>query len=578
METGISASHAGCRQAGPSGAIWITKPRPLHWRICNACRLCGGDGGVRPGGSRRLLPARAPGTCRRLKRAPSRRATRTRLCSRRTTPVSSSVAGRRGPARTITATPSRSSRHRPATRAARCWCATPIGRSGMSSTSASASRFRGGCRRPPARTAIWRWCPPTAPSCGRCGVASRAPTPAHRAARRTCWPAATRWRTWRCGTAPAWGSRTAAATRPGEARGRRCIRRSSSAADARQGFRHALGITVLRVASTWLYPAAKSDGSCGCPIQYGMLFVLRPDFPETGSIGRLNVIRALKTYGAYIVDQGASFEIDTEGDYAAGARENFTAAGIARTALNDIRPADLRYVSTGTVPVPTPVPAPEPAPAPAPEPAPAPAPEPAPAPAPGTEPAPAPAPEPVKCRNKKRRQCSTATQPVALSVAALSGPERGSGLDPSKRAVPECRTGRPRAGAGQAAPPLAHPVPDASEERPAHHQDPRGQAAWPEAARASGGARPGFLQAAGGEGPPAVPHPANHTRSGSLQTFACRRPRSPLCHQHRGSLRPWQSRFSRPEAGLVYKMRHPIGRWSAVLAGAGRRSTAVPPW
>ena len=151
-----------------------------------------------------------------------------------------------------------------------------------------------------------------------------------------------------------------------------------------------------------------------------MLFVLRPDFPETGSIGRLNVIRALKTYGAYIVDQGASFEIDTEGDYAAGARENFTAAGIARTALNDIRPADLRYVSTGTVPVPTPVPAPEPAPAPAPEPAPAPAPEPAPAPAPGTEPAPAPAPEPVKCRNKKRRQCSTATQPVALSVAALS--------------------------------------------------------------------------------------------------------------------------------------------------------------
>ena len=102
-----------------------------------------------------------------------------------------------------------------------------------------------------------------------------------------------------------------------------------SASDAKNGFQHALGIIVPRVASTWLYPAAKSDGSCGCAIKYGMLFVLRADYPETGSVGRVNVIRALKTYGAYVVDQGASFEIDTEGDYAPGAREDFVAAGIA---------------------------------------------------------------------------------------------------------------------------------------------------------------------------------------------------------------------------------------------------------
>ena len=53
-----------------------------------------------------------------------------------------------------------------------------------------------------------------------------------------------------------------------------------------------------------------------------------------------------------------------------------------------------------------------------------------------------------------------------------------------------------------------------------------------------------------------APHPANHTRSGSLQTFACQRPRSSLCKQHRDSLRPCQARFFRPEAGLVYKIGH----------------------
>src|SRR4051812_26661525 len=126
-----------------------------------------------------------------------------------------------------------------------------------------------------------------------------------------------------------------------------------TAADAVTGFQHALGITVPHVSSSFIYPAAKSDGSCGCPLKYGMLFILRPDFPENGSVGRGNVIRALKTYGAVGVDQGASFEIDTEGDYAPGARAAFSAAGISRNVLGDVRPSDMRYVATAGGPAPT---------------------------------------------------------------------------------------------------------------------------------------------------------------------------------------------------------------------------------
>lgn len=114
--------------------------------------------------------------------------------------------------------------------------------------------------------------------------------------------------------------------------------------DARDGVNHALGITVPSVASSYIYPpAVKSDGHSG-PLEYGQLFVLRADFPETGSVGRVNVIRGLKQYGMYVVDQGASFEIDTVGDSEPGDFQAWKDVGIDRTALNDIRPTDLRFV------------------------------------------------------------------------------------------------------------------------------------------------------------------------------------------------------------------------------------------
>jgi hypothetical protein len=85
------------------------------------------------------------------------------------------------------------------------------------------------------------------------------------------------------------------------------------AEEAVNGIDHALGLTVPHVASSYLWPATHSDGSSGS-IKYGMLFVLRADFPVPAgaSLGERNIIAALKVYGAYVVDQGASMGLDAD--------------------------------------------------------------------------------------------------------------------------------------------------------------------------------------------------------------------------------------------------------------------------
>src|SRR4051794_38681495 len=99
------------------------------------------------------------------------------------------------------------------------------------------------------------------------------------------------------------------------------------------GFQHALGLTVPRVSRDYIYPpAVKSDGSCGsCGIKYGMLFVLRSDYqlPATASDGVRNLAAALKTYGAYIVDQGSSFNLDADSTNA----DLWKAAGLSTDSL-----------------------------------------------------------------------------------------------------------------------------------------------------------------------------------------------------------------------------------------------------
>jgi parallel beta-helix repeat protein len=118
------------------------------------------------------------------------------------------------------------------------------------------------------------------------------------------------------------------------------------AEEALYGIRHALGITVPRVSGDYIYPpATHSDGGLGPDgIKYGMLFVLRSDYPVPAgaSVGERNVIQALKTYGAYVTDQGASMELDADSTHP----DVWAQSGLTANSL-DIGPSDFRLVETG---------------------------------------------------------------------------------------------------------------------------------------------------------------------------------------------------------------------------------------
>jgi hypothetical protein len=161
------------------------------------------------------------------------------------------------------------------------------------------------------------------------------------------------------------------------------------AEEAIGGIDHALGLTVPHVASSYLWPATHSDGSSGS-IEYGMLFVLRPDFavPAGASLGERNIIAALKTYGAYIVDQGASMGLDADSTRA----DLWQQAGMLGKSSMAITADDWRLVNVGTAPSPAPQPNPGPQPSPQPGPGPQPGPQPNPGPQPGPSPNPTPGP------------------------------------------------------------------------------------------------------------------------------------------------------------------------------------------
>ena len=116
------------------------------------------------------------------------------------------------------------------------------------------------------------------------------------------------------------------------------------AEEALTGINHALGVTVPHVSGDYIYPpATHSDGSLGANgIKYGMLFVLRADYPvpANASIGERNVIQALKTYGAYVVDQGASLELDADSNNP----EMWAQSGLGASTLG-IKANDFRLVS-----------------------------------------------------------------------------------------------------------------------------------------------------------------------------------------------------------------------------------------
>jgi hypothetical protein len=123
------------------------------------------------------------------------------------------------------------------------------------------------------------------------------------------------------------------------------------AEEALNGVQHALGITVPRVSSSYLYPpATHTDGGLGPDaIKYGMLFVLRPNYPvpADASEGVQNVIQALKTYGAYVIDQGADFEMDADSTHP----ELWQQAGLSENSF-DFTASDFRPVHTDAAQLP----------------------------------------------------------------------------------------------------------------------------------------------------------------------------------------------------------------------------------
>jgi hypothetical protein len=128
--------------------------------------------------------------------------------------------------------------------------------------------------------------------------------------------------------------------------------------EALTGIDHALGLTVPSVAGDYLFPATHSDGGLGPnAVKYGMLFVLRPDFPVAAgtSLGERNIIVALKTYGAYVVDQGASMGIDADSTHA----ELWSQAGMLGDSSMQVHAGDWRLVNIGSASATGPAPAPK---------------------------------------------------------------------------------------------------------------------------------------------------------------------------------------------------------------------------
>jgi hypothetical protein len=125
------------------------------------------------------------------------------------------------------------------------------------------------------------------------------------------------------------------------------IATSLRAEEALHGIQHALGITVPSVGGSPIYPPASHTDGDGGGIQYGMLFVLRPDYPVApdATPAMRNVIQALKTYGAYVIDQGAQFEMDADNTHP----ELWAQTGIRENTF-DFTGADFRLVHTPGVP------------------------------------------------------------------------------------------------------------------------------------------------------------------------------------------------------------------------------------
>jgi hypothetical protein len=129
--------------------------------------------------------------------------------------------------------------------------------------------------------------------------------------------------------------------------------------EALNGINHPIGLTVNSVRRRFVSPpASHSDGCEGCShLEYGMLFVLRPDFPlsSDATLLELNFVTALKKYGAFIVDRGPLFELDgspNEPTDPAASDRLWMQGGAGDLERLAIKPGDLMYVPTPGAPAP----------------------------------------------------------------------------------------------------------------------------------------------------------------------------------------------------------------------------------
>ena len=219
--------------------------------------------------------------------------------------------------------------------------------------------------------------------------------------------------------------------------------------EALGGINHAIGLTVPHSSADYVRPvAAKSDGEMGSnAVRYGTLFVLRANYrvPARAGVGVRNLIRALKVYGAYVVDQGASMELDADSSHA----DQWTQAGLAEeepSPHRDRLAPGQRGLGTG-------------------------------------------------CAGADMQQAhglQAGDAEGGLAVDPQGGARQAQGPDRIDRQQPR----QSRAGAGQAQPALAHGAPHADQARQLRDQGPHARTASRQCASACEGPWPWLLPAA----------------------------------------------------------------------------------
>ena len=146
---------------------------------------------------------------------------------------------------------------------------------------------------------------------------------------------------------------TATGSQSARASGTPLLTTTITPSEALFGINHPIGLTVKAIKTGYVNPPASHTDLCdGCShLEYGMLFVLNPlyELPPDATPSQVNIVTALKKYGAYIVDRGPVFELDgspNEPTDPQASDQLWAQAADGNLAALNIRPADFLYVPT----------------------------------------------------------------------------------------------------------------------------------------------------------------------------------------------------------------------------------------